>query len=217
MANVNLIVVIFTWLIIIFIISWICQKKFPNNKELVRKIIHIGSGPIIPFAWLIEVSKELAIFICASISLALYINHRFRIISSMEDIERKSYGTIFYGISITLLIILFWPNNSAAVTAGVLIMALGDGLAGLIGKGLKSPTWLIFGQNKSTAGTLTMGIVSGLVLSIMVYLTGEFFDPLKLLIITAIAVLLEQISFRGIDNLTVPLGVSSLWVLMISN
>ncbi len=217
MTTVNLIFAIVSWLAIIFTIALIVKSQFTEQKELTRKIIHIGTGPLIPLAWWLEISKSLAAIIASIITIALLVNHRIRFISAIEDVPRKSYGTIAYGLSITLLILWLWPEHADAVSAGVLVMAFGDGFAGLIGKEVKSKNWAILGQKKSLAGTLTMALMSGITLISISYIIGLPFYPIKLFTIMLIAVVLEQISCWGIDNLTVPLGVAMGWIWIINS
>ena len=217
MIDFNFLILIIGWLFVIFIIAFLCRNRFPNKKELTRKIIHIGSGPIIPLAWWLGIPRSFAMIIASIITIILIINYRYRLIPSIENIERKSYGTIAYGLSITLLIILFWPENAAAVSAGVMVMAIGDGLAGLLGKELKSKSWLILNQKKSIIGTLTMGIASVIVLLSLSIITNIPIDLIKVLAITSLAVGLEQLSYGGIDNLTVPIGVAISWMWIINN
>lgn len=174
----------------------------------------MGSGPIIPLAYWLNISAQIAIPIASVITLALLINYRFKLLTSIENIERKSFGTIAYGISITLLLILFWTDNPSAVISGVLVMAFGDGLAGFIGRKVKSPQWILFGQRKSLIGTLTMGFVSALILTIVNQSTAMQLGPIAILSITSIAVALEQVSTLGIDNITVPIGVALSWQIM---
>ena len=95
------------WLFVVISASIICSKIFPKETELSRKIVHIGSGPIIPLAWWLQISSNIAIPIACIITLALIINYKFNLISSLENISRKSFGTIAYGFSITILIVLF--------------------------------------------------------------------------------------------------------------
>ena len=191
-----------------------CRNKFPNQQELSRKIVHIGTGPVIPLAWWIGIPAGLAIAVSSIITLGLLINHQLRFIPAMEDVPRQTYGTIAYGLSITILLILFWSQNPAAVSIGVLTMAFGDGLAGLIGRQVKSPSWTILNQRKSIAGTLTMAITGSILLVLITTLSGQHLEPLQIIGITSLAVSLEQISPWGIDNLTVPIGVASVWALM---
>ena len=130
----------------------------------------------------------------------------------MEDINRQSYGTIAYGMSITVLIICLWPEHAAAVSAGVLVMSFGDGLAGLIGPKWQSPDWLILGQRKSVIGTVTMALVALIVLFLIALISGITIHPLLLIAIAALAVILEQVGPWGIDNLTEPIGVAYAWL-----
>ena len=43
------------------------------------------------------------------------------------------------------------------------------------------------------------------------FYSGTGVEPLRLVSMTIIAVILEQFSFFGIDNLTVPIVISILW------
>ena len=199
------------WLFIVISASIISAKIFPKESELSRKIVHIGTGPIIPIAWWLKIPSSIAIPIACCITIGLIINYRFNLISSIENISRKSFGTIAYGLSITILIYLFWSKCPSAVTAGVLVMAFGDGFASLIGTKVKSPNWIVFGQRKSIAGTITMGIVGALVLYTTNQIIGTPLSNVAILGITSIAIILEQISSLGIDNLSVPIVVAISW------
>ena len=156
MSNPISILIISFWVGIVFLIAIICGNRWPSQKELSRKIVHIGTGPVIPLAWVLGITAKLAIPVASVITVALVINHQFKLLPALEDINRQSYGTIAYGLSITFLLIFLWPENASAVSAGVLVMSFGDGLAGLIGRKFKSFQWTLFGQRKSFAGTLTM-------------------------------------------------------------
>ena len=94
-------------------------------------------------------------------------------------------------------------------------MALGDGLAGLIGRQLKTPQWTIFEQTKSIAGTTTMALVSMLVLVVLSKMTNHTMSVPMAIGMALGATGLEQISMRGLDNLTVPLGVGLAWSVLI--
>ncbi len=189
----------------------VSKQQFPTKKELSRKIVHIGTGPIIPLAWWLKIPANLAIGCSLIITIALIINNWLRLVETFEDVTRQTYGTIAYGISITLLLIMFWPNKASAVSAGVLVMAFGDGFAGLIGRQLSSPSWTVFGQRKSVAGSLSMGIVGGITLFLISSISGVNCNPIHIVGISFLAIFLEQIGPYGIDNLTVPIGVAYAW------
>ena len=207
--------IIFVWIIIVLLIAFLCKTFFPKKEELSRKIIHIGTGPVIIMAWIFQVPRNIAVLSAFFITIALGINYQFRLLPAIEDIERKSFGTIAYGISITILLMLFWPRYASAVSIGVLSMSFGDGLAGLIGRSIKSPKWSVLGQTKSMAGTLTMGSVVTITTSSITSINNLNIQPLGILAIALTATFLEQISPWGIDNITVPLGVTfiGIWFL----
>ena len=189
----------------------LCRRLRPNQRELSRKIVHIGTGAVVPLAWFFEIPFVVALPVAAVITVVTTINHQWRFIPAVEDVDRNSYGTIAYGVAITTLLLLFWPGRADAVSAGVLVMALGDGLAGLIGRNVESPKWVLFGQTKSSVGTMTMAVVSGLVLIGLAQWSGADLSLPAALGMVAMATGLEQLSWGGLDNLSVPFSVGVLW------
>ena len=216
MEYTNAIILIFTWISIIILVSIACRKLFPAQQELSRKIVHIGAGPIIPLAWALNVPKTIAIPVASFVTIGLLINHWLHLVPAIEGIDRRSYGTIAYGLSITYLLVFLWPDHADAVSAGVLVMAFGDGLAGLIGRQVKSQEWMVFGQRKSAAGTATMTCASLAIFLCIAHVSALSINPLLFFAIAILGTILEQVSPLGIDNLTVPIGVGYGWLFLIN-
>ena len=204
-------IAILLWMAMVVAGAVLCRRLRPNQRELSRKIVHIGTGAVVPLAWFFEIPFVVALPVAAVITVVTTINHQWRFIPAVEDVDRNSYGTIAYGIAITTLLLLFWPTRADAVSAGVLVMALGDGLAGLVGRNVVSPKWVLFGQTKSSVGTMTMAVVSGLVLIGLARWSGADLSLPAALGMVAMATGLEQLSWSGLDNLSVPLSVGVLW------
>ncbi|MBA4736345.1 MAG: dolichol kinase [Synechococcus sp.] len=204
-------IAILIWMAMVTAGAVLCRRLRPNQRELSRKIVHIGTGAVVPLAWFFQIPFVVALPVAAVITVLTAMNHQWRFIPAVEDVDRNSYGTIAYGIAITTLLLLFWPTRADAVSAGVLVMALGDGLAGLIGRNVKSPKWVLFGQTKSSVGTMTMAVVSSLVLIGLARWSGADLSLPATLGMVAIATGLEQLSWGGLDNLSVPLSVGMLW------
>ena len=192
------------YIVFIFLISKLFKNFYPNNQELLRKIIHIGMGPLIPLAKFLEIEQSAAQYFAGIMSILIIINYIYRLFPIIEDIDRKSFGTFFYSLSLFILITLFWNKDPLALTAGYFVMTFGDGLAGLLGKNFKSKSWMIFNQRKSTIGTITMFLVSFIVISFLGY-QGNFNFTVYYFFIALISTLLEQISIIGIDNFSVPI------------
>jgi phytol kinase len=198
------------WLALLSAGALLLRRRWPGQREWSRKLVHIGAGPVVLIAWAFGVERLIAVPAAAAITLLAALNHRMRVLPAIEDVDRHSYGTVAYGASITLLLWLWWPAHPAAVAAGVLVMAFGDGLAGLLGPLIPSPSWTVLGERRSLAGTAAMGIASLAVL-LTLGLLGGGPPPAAIALIALVATGLEQWALLGIDNLLVPLAVAGLW------
>ena len=203
------------WLALLALAALQVRRRWNGQREWSRKLVHIGTGAVVPIAWATGIDRLIAIPAAGLITLLAAMNHRFRLLPAIEDVGRSSYGTIAYGASITLLLLQFWPQQPAAVAAGVLVMAVGDGLAGLLGPLVSSPFWLVWGQRKSVVGTGAMaaGSLAMLLLVRQLAIAAGLPHPElpALLAISATAVVLEQLAVGGLDNFTVPLAAGWLW------
>jgi len=197
--------VILLYLFSIFLISIVFKKYNEDSKEIVRKIIHIGIGPLIPIAQFLKINQNSALIFTGIVSLMVFINYTYKLFPTIEDDERKSYGTLFYCLSLFFLIYLFWDKDPYALISGFFIMTFGDGLAGLIGKSFDSKSWIFFKQKKSLYGTITMFLTSLIVVCSIGYSQQNSLN-LNYFTIAFIATLLEQFSVLGIDNFIVPIS-----------
>ena len=197
--------VILLYLFLIFLISIVFKKYNEDNKEIVRKIIHIGIGPLIPIAQFLNINQNSALVFTGLVTLMVFINYIYKLLPAIEDVERKSYGTLFYCLSLFILIYLFWDKDPYALISGFFIMTFGDGLAGLIGKSFNSKSWIFFKQKKSLYGTITMFLTSLIVVCSVGYSQQNSLN-LNYFTIAFIATLLEQFSVLGIDNFIVPIS-----------
>ncbi len=208
--------VILLYLFSIFLISIIFKKYNEDSREIVRKIVHIGIGPLIPIAQILKINQNSALIFTGIISLMVFINYNYKLFPTIEDVERKSYGTLFYCLSLFILIYLFWDKDPYALISGFFIMTFGDGLAGLIGKSFNSESWIFFKQKKSLYGTITMFLTSLIVVCSIGYSQQNSLS-LNYFTIAFIATLLEQFSVLGIDNFIVPISSALFFNFLITN
>ena len=208
--------IISLYLFLIFLISIVFKRFNNDSREIVRKIIHIGIGPLIPIAQFLKINQNSALIFTGIVALMVLINYSYKLFPTIEDIERKSYGTIFYCLSLFILIWLFWDNNPYALIAGFFIMTFGDGLAGVIGKSFNSKSWIIFKQKKSFLGTLTMFLTSLIIVSAIGYAQQNSFS-LNFFALAFLASILEQFSILGIDNFIVPISSALYFDFFIAN
>lgn len=185
-------------------------EKF--DKEASRKFIHI----LLSNWWLIAMAffDNLAFAIVPPIAFVIinFLSYKGNVIKVMErDEENKDgLGTVYYAASLIPLVILSYglTNNPLIGLVGFFIMAYGDGFAAIAGKGIESKKFKIFGATKSVAGSAVMFVMSFVIaLAVFAYSGTQLFF-VKSIILAIVATVLEAISAKGTDNITVPVITS---------
>ncbi|BAZ41567.1 phosphatidate cytidylyltransferase [Calothrix sp. NIES-4101] len=205
------------WLGLVISAAWIANHSINHDSvkksEIVRKIVHIGTGNVILLAWLLDIPAILGIVASILASTVTLLSYRFPILPGINSVGRKSLGTFFYSVSIGILVGCFWYLKQPYYAAlGILIMSWGDGLAALIGQRFGKHKYTIFGGQKSWEGSLAMTLVSYVISSSILFsVQGNIWQTWVVSMVIAIAATgLEIFSFLGVDNLTVPLGSAAL-------
>ncbi|AIE74428.1 phytol kinase [Synechocystis sp. PCC 6714] len=184
------------------------NRLSPSPAEVTRKIVHIGAGQVVLIAWWLGIPGWVGSIAGLLAALIAVLSYRLPILPSLESVGRHSYGTLFYAISIGLLVGGFFSAGLPVFAAiGILVMAWGDGLAALVGQRWGKHPYKVFGFRKSWEGTTTMVLASFLVTVLLLGysfgLTATVFALAVMVAITGAG--LESFSRWGIDNLTVPI------------
>ncbi|MEO1521269.1 MAG: diacylglycerol/polyprenol kinase family protein [Cyanobacteria bacterium J06633_2] len=206
-------IAISSYLGLVALTATVTQKFFNAGSEVIRKVVHIGTGNVIVLAWLLQVPSWIGITASIIFSLVTLLSYQFPLLPFINSVGRKSFGTFFYALSIGLLISYFWPIGMPFYAVlGVLVMSWGDGLAALIGQRWGTHPYEILGINKSWEGSSTM-LITTFVVSVVILGSVQGLSGVIVSVAAAIALastLLEAFSKWGIDNLTVPLGSAAI-------
>lgn len=201
--------IVITWLGGVAIASLAIKRSEAGTPEVVRKVVHIGTGNVILLAWWFQMPTWLGISASIVFSGVTLASYWLPILPMINGIGRRSGGTFFYALSIGLLVLAFWPlGQPQYAVIGILVMTWGDGMAALIGQRWGKHPLVFWGNTKSWEGTATMAVVSFVVV-FFVLLGCQ--GPIGATWVVActiafLAATLELVSQFGIDNLTVPLG-----------
>lgn len=191
------------------------------GKEASRKYIHIMLSnwwiiAMIFFDNMYWAAAAPAIFVIIN-----YLSYKKGIIKVMErddsDDNKESLGTVYYALSLLILaLITFGPlNNPIIGLCGILVMGYGDGLAAVIGQAVKSKEFIIAGNKKSVAGSLAMFCVTLMIfVGFLVYGNSEYV-AIKSILVAILMTIVEAVSIKGTDNITVPLITSLLALIMV--
>ncbi|NET09590.1 MAG: phosphatidate cytidylyltransferase [Symploca sp. SIO2B6] len=203
------VLLVVTWLSIVTIVAFAAKAWGHHSPEIVRKVVHIGTGNVILLAWWLQIPAWMGILASVIFSAVTLISYTFPILPIINGVGRKSLGTFFYCLSIGILIGAFWPMGLPYYAViGILVMTWGDGMAALVGQRWGQHPFKIWGMQKSWEGSCAMAIASYLVTSlILLGVQGPALATWGVSLVIALsATILELYSKRGMDNLTVPLG-----------
>lgn len=189
------------------------------GKEVSRKFVHIMS-----VNWWFIVMTFFShmlwpLLISITFIIVNIVTLHCSIFKSIErDENQKGIGTIYYAISLTVLVIIsFYYQDLLIGLTGSLIMGYGDGFAALIGKKINYRPYHIGKNTKSIGGTMTMFMVSFTIALGILYKAG-YYNPIQgALILSAIVTLLENIGVKGWDNILVPLTSAGIYMVLVGH
>lgn len=173
-----------------------------------RKIVHISVAHWWFLAMFFFEHWQFAIVGPIAFIVLNYLSYRKRLFPAMEATNGRNLGTVYFPISLLLLVIASWIGPIARWVAGMGILTLGygDGLAALLGENVASSHLTVLGSEKSALGTLAMFVASTAVIALFVLGYGSPAGAVPAVVVTALfATLIEFLTPWGVDNLTVPL------------
>jgi len=183
-------------------------KAWPS--EFTRKCIHIGVGFWGFIAFFAIRSMSVVVIPPLSFVLINFLSYKWTLFPSMEIEDKRNLGTVYYPLSMFILVLLFWRGETRIVPIiGSMVMGLGDGFASIVGKKWGRRVYRIWRHPKTLEGSLAMGIASFVaVAGVLFTMTGLPVPDITLraLVIASLAAVIEGLSPWGLDNLTVPLG-----------
>lgn len=206
----------FAFLFSVLGIAGVLRSKVGLDVFVTRKIVHIS----VAHWWLIALAfhdtMQAALVGPVVFTILNYISYRKSLFPALEYRDKTAnLGTIYFPVS---LIVLVWLTFGGYVpveagTTGIFVMAYGDGLAALVGRTYGRRTFTVFGNTKSYLGSATMLATSWVVTAVVGYAAGGASVSGSQLVLAAVlvgvaAMLLEMVTPFGIDNITVPVGIT---------
>jgi phytol kinase len=217
MSNIIGIIMSFGFIFLVIILSSILSKRKLLGTEGSRKFIHIGVSNWWIIAMIFFDNILAASIVPVAFIIINFVSYKFNLIKAMERNESKNdLGTVYFPISLLILVILSFSSYSAPYVGalGILIMGYGDGLAAVIGKRIKSPKFYIMGNKKSISGCITMFAASFIISAVIIWIYSPAYLLIKALSIALFAAVIEGATPYGLDNLTVPILSSILYQIL---
>ena len=194
----------------LFVIAEIAHKKNVNT-ETTRKFVHFGGAFVTIFFPFILTSHWTVLALAVGFALIMLITKKIGILQSVHGVERRSDGAIYHPIAIyTCFLYSQILHQPMFYVISILILAISDALAALVGKSYGANEYLVeVGTRKTIEGSVTFFLTSFLIVHLILLLatqTGRMESVLIALLISIIVTVFEGVSLKGADNLFIPLG-----------
>lgn len=190
------------------------------GSELTRKVVHIGVGMLMWLVPFLFTRPEPFIATAAIFSVITLLDNRFHFFPSMASKDDESnLGTFYFPLVAGVVTWLFW-EQPALMIAAMMPLAWGDGMAEIVGRRFGRNHYTVRGHTRSLEGS-TAFLICGFITAYLALVLIPNPTPitpatalLPALVMTALATVVEAISIRGIDNITVTVVavfVLSIW------
>ena len=213
------VLLVYIYVAILLIVTEKILDKYP---EVSRKVLHIMVGNV-AFILPIFLTKEIMAFVAAG--PFIFFTFLMSPYTPIKSIRGKTssaghgMGLVYYSITWTILAYIFF-DNMVVIAIGILAMSYGDGFASIIGLKFGRRKYNIFGDEKSYVGSFAMFVFTFIttIVALLYYnIPITLFVIQVLLIISFISAVIEGLTPKGLDNLTVPfVAVFLYWFVFLS-
>lgn len=199
-------------------------KAAKLDPELSRKLVHISLGLYcLTFPWIFDSAFEVAATCGLACGVFLLARGAFRarLGAGLHGVQRQSWGEVLFAASVALL---FWLKDGTYINEAqgeaspgpilyvlpILILTLCDAASALVGSRYGQTRFRIEEGLKSVEGVVAFAITAWLASLIALLLLTDIGRGEVVLLAFIAAVfgsLLEAASWRGLDNLFIPLGL----------
>ncbi|GAF04474.1 diacylglycerol/polyprenol kinase family protein [Saccharicrinis fermentans] len=213
----------FVGIALLLIANELGYRKYSIKGEVTRKIAHFLSIiATIPLPYLFS-SHWYILGLAIIFFAALYITQFSKQLNSIHDIERKSIGSYLLPLSIyVIFLIASLLDNKFVYILPMLILAVCDPMAAIVGMSVKKNNRKIriFSRqfDKTWFGSGAFFLMSFIIGLVALYYVRDVFDFKTIYLALSVALAGttgEFLSWRGSDNLSIPLFIVIVLVVLL--
>lgn len=222
----NIIVLSFVYLIgigLLLIFNELVYRRLNATGEITRKFAHFTSVlATVPFPYIFP-SHWYILVLALLFAVILFVTRNGKQLKSIHGVSRKSIGSYLLPLSIYITFLISnVTENKFIYILPMLILAISDPMAAMLGINIKAYNGRIKIAGRKLKKTwLGSGsfLVSSFVISILaLYFHRGVFDLKTFwlaILISSVTTLSELISWRGSDNLSIPLSAVLILTLLL--
>jgi uncharacterized protein (TIGR00297 family) len=199
-------------------ISELARTGLKLSPELSRKFVHVMVGVLVSLAPFFLQTKLPVIILGILFTILNAVALKKDSLKGMHTTERISYGTVYFPIAFTLLVVLFWDRNIVVFIVAMLILAFSDTMATVVGERMNSiRKFTLWYDQKSLPGSTAFFLTTVAVILIAFPFYAQLAHIQSLssihlfqmaLFVALITSLAEVVSKQGSDNLSLTLAAA---------
>ena len=182
-----------------------------RRNRIIRKSIHFLTGLALFALTYVFDSLALLLVIIAG-SLFAFISYGIKGFSALHKTNDQSLGTLFYPLGILVTFILLYNMQVHYFRAALLVLTISDTVANIFGQ-IKTGN-IYFNplkEEKSLYGSIGFAISTS---AIFIMQLPDAAIPEFLVLATLLTIIFEIFSWRGSDNLSIPVGSALFFIVM---
>ena len=194
--------------LLLFALSEFLYHRVKLSSDITRKIVHVGTGILTLLFPAMLANHWLVLFLCASFAIILILSIKFKLLKSINSIERSSFGSILYPVAVYGCYLAYnYFEDLIFFYLPIVTLAICDPVAAFMGERWPYGTFNIGRHKKTLTGSISF-LLSSVAVSLLLYQLISKKDVNQVmgvtLIIAVASSVIEAISVKGFDNITIP-------------
>lgn len=221
--QIGLTVIFLVAISLLLVFNEMIYRRLGLKGEITRKFAHFTATlSTITFPYLFT-DHWYVLFMAVSFFILLFVSRHRTYLKSIHDIQRISIGSYLLPVSIYLTFLVSHQlENKFLFILPMLVLAICDPVAGILGINLQqyNNNIKLFGRQlqKTWLGSLSFFISCFVISLIALYFNQEQINLRIFLIaftVTFVSTIAEMLSWKGSDNLLIPISVLLVLVVLL--
>lgn len=196
-----------TFLALLAVAEWWIRRG-GARPEWTRKLVHVGGGLIcLTFPFTLQ-STWTVLILAVLMSVIFAVGAETGTLPSLHRVARRSRGSEYYPLSVCLLFLLT-QGRPWLYVASMLVLAVADACAALIGMRYGRIRYEVESETKSLEGSLAFAAIAFAAVAVPMLTMTDLPAPVcvwSALLVAIVVTGFEAVCLTGTDNLFVPLG-----------
>lgn len=195
---------------LLFVSAELLRRIFYVRGEYTRKYVHILTGFFTLLFPILLTSFWSVLVLCGLFAVILVLSKKWNQLRSIHGVKRNTHGSLWYPVAVCLSFFVFQCMGSRLFFyLPILIMALADPAAALVGQRFPVKKYSLFKYTKSLGGSLAFFSVAFIIsAALILYLTRTSLISTIIagVVIGVFTAFTEAVSRNGSDNISIPVA-----------